>query len=253
MKGTRRTLGILLIVLVLTAGFIGAAEEPPLNNADIIKLTKLAMGDQVIIAKIKTAKAVKFDTSINDLAKLKESGVSGPVITAMLERSASSAVLGTAPTKGSVAPMIALVAKEGTFDIKPISGKFKSVTVPMFGFRRFVEFPATAAATRVKDHFPTLLLNINAEPHTAIWLVKLSRWPDKVLILDLQSPSIWAGGATSDDPDETCDVPYSAIEEKSGLWRITPKVELKPGDYGLFRWGGRSTSASLLVGFGIDK
>jgi hypothetical protein len=85
MKSTRRMLGIILVVLVLTVGWVGAAEEQPLRNADIVKLTKLAMGDEVIITKMKTAKEVKFDTSTDDLVKLKESGISGPVIAAMME------------------------------------------------------------------------------------------------------------------------------------------------------------------------
>ena len=70
MKGTRHLLGIILVALLLTAGLVGAAEEQPLNNGDIIKLTKLNMGDTVIITKIKTAKSVKFDTSTDDLIKL---------------------------------------------------------------------------------------------------------------------------------------------------------------------------------------
>lgn len=240
---------IVLLIPIITSAQENM-QELPLQNADIIKLTKLAMGDQVIITKIKTAKLVKFDTSTDSLAMLKKSGVSGPVITAMLDRSASGAVSIVTPTKG----LVALIAKEGTFDIKPISGKFRSVTVPMFGFRRFVEFPTTATATRVKERFPTVLLNVDSDPHEALWLVRLKQWPEyKVLVLDLTSPSIWEGQATSNDPDESCNIEYSAIEDKPGLWRITPKEELKPGDYGLFRWAWNNPSKSLLVGFGIDK
>lgn len=84
-KAIKRTSIFFLIFLLLTAGWVGAVEELPLHNADIVKLTKLAIGDQVIITKIKTAKSVKFDTSIDSLAMLKKSGVSGPVITAMLD------------------------------------------------------------------------------------------------------------------------------------------------------------------------
>jgi hypothetical protein len=68
------------------------------------------------------------------------------------------------------------------------------------------------------------------------------------------------GGVISDAPDEACEVQYSAIEEKPGLWRITPKEELKPGEYGLFWWAGSSplinrTGASpmSLYDFGVEK
>jgi hypothetical protein len=176
MKVTRRTLGIVLVVLALTAGLVGAAEEQSLNNADIIKLTKLDMGDEVIITKIKTAKVVKFDTSTDDLVKLKKSGVSGPVIAAMLDRSGSGKFSGTATAKGSGTPNIALVAKEGTFDIKPIAGDFKILHAPFVGQRRFIEYSGTSSTTRIKDHLPALLLYLDRDPHNMWWLVKLKPW-----------------------------------------------------------------------------
>jgi hypothetical protein len=255
MKGTRRTLRIFLVVMVMTAGLVGAAEEQPLYNTDIIKLTKLAMGDEVIMTKIKTAKEVKFDTSTDDLVKLKESGVSGPVIAAMLERSASGTVSGTSPATGPVTPKVALVAKEGTFDIKPIAGDSQTVFT-LIGMRRFVQFSRTTSATRIKDRFPTLLLYVDRDPHMIWWVVKLKPWDDKGRILDLQSVSMF-GGTISNAPDESCNVQYAAIEEKPGLWRITPKGELMPGEYGLFRWGGDTSlmtqTSSSLSDFGVDK
>lgn len=252
MKKTMRTMVIFFIVMALAAGLAGAAEESPLCNSDIIKLSKLAMGDKVIITKIKTAKEVKFDTSTDNLAELKISGVSGPVIAAMLERSVRVGS-GNSSTTRSLSPTVALIAKDGNLEINPISGSLKSIVAPFVGYRRFIEFAPNGAATRVKDRFPSLQLNADGEPHEAMWLVKLSRWDDsKILVLDLQSPGMW-GGVISNDPEEDLIIPYSAIEEKPGLWRITPKMELKPGDYGLFRWGHSNSSKPILVGFGIDK
>jgi hypothetical protein len=254
MKSTRRMLGIILVVLVLTVGWVGAAEEQPLRNADIVKLTKLAMGDEVIITKIKTAKEVKFDTSTDDLVKLKESGISGPVIAAMMERSASGAVSGTSPATGSVALKVALAAKEGTFDIKPIAGDLQTVFA-FIGLRRFIQFSGNTSSRRIKDHFPTLLLNIDRDPQKIWWLVKLKPWDDKGRILDLPSPGMF-GGAMSSGPDDSCDVPFTAIEEKPGMWRITPKSELMPGEYGMFRWEGDTSltqASSRLYDFGVDK
>jgi len=44
MKGTRHSFGVFLIILVLTAWFVVAAEEPPLKNDEIIKLTNQHRG-----------------------------------------------------------------------------------------------------------------------------------------------------------------------------------------------------------------
>jgi hypothetical protein len=80
-------------------------------------------------------------------------------------------------------------------------------------------------------------------------------WDDKGRILDLPSPGMF-GGAMSSGPDDSCDVPFTAIEEKPGMWRITPKGELMPGEYGMFRWEGDTSltqASSRLHDFGIDK
>lgn len=261
MKATRGTFGILLVVMLFTAGLVGAAEEQALRNADIIKLTKIAMGDEVIIAKIKTVREVNFDTSTDDLVKLKESGVSKPVIAAMLERSMSAgAVSGSPLAKGAVTPKVLLVVKEGTFDIKPIAGDFQTVFA-FVTFKRFVQFSGVASLKRIKDHAPAILLNFERDPNKIWWLVKLKPWDDKggSRILDLQSPGMF-GGAMSSGPDESCNVQYSATEEKPGLWRITPNGELVPGEYGLFRLEGENSTGlassgtiSTLYDFGVDK
>jgi hypothetical protein len=54
------------------------------DNARVIAMTKLGLGDEVIIARIKTSPC-KFVLSDDDLVALKRAGVSGKVIAAMLE------------------------------------------------------------------------------------------------------------------------------------------------------------------------
>jgi hypothetical protein len=98
-------------------------------------------------------------------------------------------------------------------------------------------------------------LNIDRDPQKIWWLVKLKPWDDKGRILDLPSPGMF-GGAMSSGPDDSCDVPFTAIEEKPGMWRITPKSELMPGEYGMFRWEGDTSltqASSRLYDFGVDK
>src|SRR4051812_9929824 len=66
------------------------AHESALSNKDVVKLSKLQLGDDVIIAKIKQAAAVDLDVSTDALIQLKEAGVSARVIAAMIDRSAPS-------------------------------------------------------------------------------------------------------------------------------------------------------------------
>ena len=53
----------------------GSAAEETLNNASVIELQGLNLGDAVIIEKIKTSKC-EFDTSITGLKQLKAAKVS---------------------------------------------------------------------------------------------------------------------------------------------------------------------------------
>ena len=55
-----------------------------LTNDNVVELTKLGLGDEAIIAKIKSSEAL-FDTSVTQMIELKRSGVSGPVIAAMVD------------------------------------------------------------------------------------------------------------------------------------------------------------------------
>jgi len=56
------------------------------DNARVMAMTKLGLGDEVIIARIKTSPC-KFALSDDDLVALKRAGVSDKVIAAMLEAS----------------------------------------------------------------------------------------------------------------------------------------------------------------------
>lgn len=65
-------LGVILLLAGARAQVSQAAEET-LNNASIVELQKLGLGDGVLLEKIKTSKC-DFDTSLGGLKQLKEYG-----------------------------------------------------------------------------------------------------------------------------------------------------------------------------------
>jgi hypothetical protein len=89
-----------VILLIALTSFVlvldGRAEDEVLNNASIIALQKLNLGDAVVIEKIKTSKC-DFDTSIKGLTGLKEGNVSSAVIQAMLATKSTASPLSAAP------------------------------------------------------------------------------------------------------------------------------------------------------------
>ncbi|MFB3922509.1 MAG: hypothetical protein ACE145_12355 [Terriglobia bacterium] len=61
-------------------------QEGDIDNARVIEMCKLGLDDEIVIAKIKTGHT-KFSLGDSDLVALKQAGVSGKVIAAMLEAS----------------------------------------------------------------------------------------------------------------------------------------------------------------------
>jgi len=250
----RHLFAIALALTVLSPGPVRAAEsEKPLDNAEIVKLTKLDMGDAVIIAKIKSAANVQFATGTEDLVKLKEAGVSKNVMAAMLDRSSPAKPSAPAPSGTSSAVSVALQSKDGAVDLKTIEGDVKTIVAPFVGMRRFIEFDGVASTVRTKDRKPSVTIATDKDPHKLCWMVKLDqdKDPDDMnRSIDVESPGMW-GGVMSSAPDDDSLVKCEITEEKPGIWRYTPLKELKPGEYGIYVGKGEQTAS--LYDFGVDK
>jgi hypothetical protein len=255
----RYLMGIVLATaLVVPCALRAADSEKPLDNAEIIKLTKADLGDDVILAKIKSASTVKFDTGTDALVKLKEAGVSKPVIAAILERSGEGAARPAAPAAagkpantGNAA--VTLQSKDGSKVLTPIDGDVKTIVAPFVGMKRFIIFPEVAASVRIKDHKPSVTIAVDGDPRKSYWMVKLDPDTDKEDMnrsLDVESPGMW-GGVMSSAPDSDNMIRCDEQEEKPGLWRFTPLKDLKPGEYGIYVGKGEMTG--VVYDFGVDK
>ena len=78
---------LLLLVVSVTTPVPG--DETVLTNKDILRLTQVGLGAEVIITKIKVS-ATAFDTSVEQLVALKEAGVEDSVIAAMVGKGAAA-------------------------------------------------------------------------------------------------------------------------------------------------------------------
>jgi hypothetical protein len=252
--------------MIVAGGAVWAAEnEKPLDNAEIIKLTKLDMGDAVIVAKIKAASAVQFATTTDDLVKLKAAGVSKAVMAAMVDRSnagaapaqaaaGAAAAASPAGSAGGTVGSITLVAKDGTTALKPIEGEVKSIVAPFVGFKRFIVFDELAATVRTKDRKPSITIASAKDPSQGgYWFVKLDQdtdEEDRNRGMDVESPGMW-GGSLSSAPDGDFRIKCEKTEDKPGVWRFTPIKDLKPGEYGVYVGKGEQTG--VVYDFGVDK
>jgi hypothetical protein len=250
---TSHLLFVALAAMILTVGIWAADAEKPLDNAEIVKLTKADLGDAVIIAKINGAASVKFATGTDDLVKLKEAGVSKAVIAAMLDRSSAAPPKAkpAAAASGGAAASVSLVASDGTVPLKMVDGEVRTIVAPFVGMKRFITIAEFAATVRTKDHKPSVTVATDKDPHKIYWLVKLDQdKKDMTRSMDVESPGMW-GGVMSSAPDNDFMVKCDIIQEQPGVWKFTPVKDLKPGEYGIYLGKGEQTAD--LYDFGIDK
>ncbi len=254
MRRRRCEVGMLLLALTVVAATLAAQQEAPLDNAQILRLSKLEMGDSVVVAKIRAAKEVRFATSTDDLVKLKEAGVSEAVLVAMLERVGPTAAASPKAPEGDPAGKVTLRSRDGLIDLKAVYGNATTQVAP-FSVVTWVEFVGLSAPTRIRDRRPTVLI-ATGNPRGRWWFVRTSQQKDE----DYRYFDLDGGGAFSmswsGSPEKGSIVKCEMIEEKPGLWALTPLKDLKPGEYGVF--AGQvgpfaPQGQAVLFGFGVDK
>ena len=228
-----------------------SAAEAPLTNADVVKLSKLDLGDQVVIAKINESKAVAFTLDTDSLVVLKQDGVSKGVITAMLQRatpahqSVASQEQANRPAAG---PGVVIRTENGELSLAKMAG---SVDYRLGGIRTYHVFGGAQSRTRTHDRNPSLLLTSDADPRGQYFLVRCDSSAKKAK----RSVRVGGGlvgmrGATA--PNEDCIVEYEASQGQPGVWTLKPLKPLEPGEYGLFVVNSNVLSAGDLYDFGVD-
>jgi|WetSurMetagenome_2_1015567.scaffolds.fasta_scaffold09635_3 hypothetical protein len=240
-----------------------APKEAPLTDADVIKLAKLELGDEVVIAKIKEAKTVAFATDVDSLTTLKAEGVSPAVITAMLQRNTAP------PDPPKAAPAqeekmvvevkgisnfhfgpsdVVLCSTDGNYKLLSTQGSVSStyafVTVLLFS-----DFPGLHAGVRVKDAQPSVLIQSENSPAGRYYFVKAkSNKGDKTRSVKTGRMG-WFNAKSMTVPDKDWTVDTFQTEEKPGVWRLSPAKKLEPGEYGLWVLGAQPE----MYDFGVDK
>jgi hypothetical protein len=265
MPRTRCALYVAALLIALSGAVLAQAPTsgPPMTNDDVVKLAKLGFGTDVIEAKIRQANAVDFKLEVDDLSKLKSAGVSQSVIAAMLTRSTAGAgsVTGQGVGPGgrpmSVGPdgfpiaadtgsRVKLVTQDhGTVDLRSIGGTM-STTFAYVTTLMHANFPGLKADVRIHDRRPTLLIRSPQSPKGRMYLVSADVDTRNDVRSVKMGNSRLFGVKNIGAPDSDNQIDYDLVAEGSDGWRLTPKKDLAPGEYGL--WG----SMSEMYDFGID-
>jgi hypothetical protein len=232
------------------------ALEGALTNADVVKLCRTGLSEEVIVAKINQAPRVAFTLETDDLIQLKQQRVSDAIVAAMLSRSQRAHVeptpetgfmpgLGPGFMHGADKAEVRLATKEGEFPLKSLVGSL-SHTYAYVKFLNFMDYPGLAAKLRTHDRRPSVLIASESDPRSRYFFVRTEvNEKDGDRSVKIGSGGLFRMKATN-QPDSDWTLPFQTTEEKPGIWRIVLAHELEPGEYGIFRDGS-------LFDFGVDR
>ncbi len=246
---------------------LSAVQGTKLTNADVISLAKAGMGDAVIIAKIKQATSADFKLEVADLKALKAAGVSDAVISAMLDKgsgaapasapapSAPAGRAAAAPPPSSTAPMgpndadtVYIVTKDGKrLTLRSAAGTMSS-TYAYVTMLMHSNFDGLKADTRITDHHPSFVMRSYKSPKGRLWLVSAEvDAKNNVRSVKMGNSKIF-GAKNIGAPDSSNQIEADIIADPNDQngWKITPKKDLKAGEYGLWM------NTNEMFDFGID-
>jgi hypothetical protein len=231
------------------------SQEPALSNTDIIKMVKLGLGETIVVAKILEANAVSFSLAINDLDQLQKEGVPQSVIAAMLQRNTNEAktaskereVISQAKKEGPVSlGEVMLCSPNGDKKIPSVSGSHSS-TFAYVTTLLYMDYPGVKADARISDKRPSFLIGSKESPAGRYYLVKTDpNQGDKLRSVKMGKMGRFTTKQVG-KPDSDWTFECEIKNEQPGVWRLTPKEELKVGEYGIW-----ASPVGDLFDFGID-
>jgi hypothetical protein len=256
--------GFIVCIVMAAAVAVSAMQTGKLTNTDIISLAKAGMGDAVIIAKIKQASSADFKLEVADLKALKAAGVSDAVISEMLNKGSGTAPAASAPAASkpaasapaaSNAPMgpndadtVYIVTKDGKrYTLRSAAGTMSS-TYAYVTMLMHSNFDGLKADTRITDHKPSFVMRSYKSPKGRLWLVSAEvDAKNNVRSVKMGNSKIF-GAKNIGAPDSSNQIEADIVADPNDQngWKITPKKDLKAGEYGLWM------NTNEMFDFGID-
>lgn len=269
----------LFAVCLITSSNVCAQDEI-MTNEEIISLAKAGLSKAVIINKIRGSKT-NFDLSTNSLIKLKQANIDDDIVGAMLEAK-SGKTTATAATPGApgtpagdpndpAAPhdygIYMFEEKDGGRKMTKMTpnvsaqnrtgGLFtSSMTYGIGKVKTKANLPGTTAAIQIQNTRPVFYFYLDTKsggfntvtgvPSTPneFTLVKFNVRSDNREITIGKSNAFGAKGGLSDESV----VGFEAEEISAGVFKITPKIELKNGEYGFYLINSGNSNASSAIG-----
>ena len=274
------------VVSIILAAFLTqpadvAGEEEVLTNENILVMTEGGLSERVIIAKI-MASETDFDIAHEQLVALARAGVEAGVLEAMVVKSVPSAASRTPWVyaqrfEGTPCTAPGLYVEEDGGELRgidPLTPQIRSgnqvltsVTWGLVPVKARAAIRGARSDTRTNNRVPTFWFcpeesEYSVDPRTMVdprdFLVVALKASEsrRERSVQIGSASILTGGRTGVPPRSIRRVKYENVG--FGVYQITPRSALNPGEYGFYYTGGQFAAGGPFGGgkiyaFGIDK
>jgi hypothetical protein len=280
MKHLRYMFFVLLIsVVCLNGGLKVFAQTETLTNNEVVSLVKAGLSTSIIINKIRTSKT-DFDLSTDALIALKQAGLTDDVVGAMFESKNGKTVnvaAGTTEARAVSDPNDPNAPHDlGIYLFEEIGGTKKmtqlapnvsaqnrtgglftsSLTYGIGKVKIKANLPGTTAKLQLRDVRPVFYFYLDAKtgglntssgvPSTPneFALVRFNVRSDNREVTIGKANAFGAKGGLSDEYV----VQFDAEDLGNGVFKITPKADLKNGEYGFYLINSGNSNASNAIG-----
>ncbi|MEO7674524.1 MAG: hypothetical protein ABIU09_10675 [Pyrinomonadaceae bacterium] len=278
-------------MFAISAATVNAQEA--MTNAEVISLAKAGLNPSLIVGKIRTSKT-NFDMSTDSLIALKKAGVSDEIVGAMLEAKSGRSISAAAPVNSTGAASPGVLGdpndpmakhnygiylyeeRDGVRKMTPLKanvsaqnrtgGMFtSSLTYGIGKVKTKSNLPGRSADLQLQQAMPTFYFYLDITSgglNTAsgvpsdpkeFTLVRFNQRSDNREVTIGKSNAFGAKGGLSDEYV----VQVKAEDLGNGIFKVTPGIDLKKGEYGfmLVNSGNSNTAAGVgakFFDFGVN-
>lgn len=270
---------IYILTLLISISSSAQSTDEVLTNASVTNLYKKGLSSTIIISKVKASKT-DFDISTDALIRLKDDNIPDDIVNAMVE-----AMGNKENVTGDVNDPNA-VHESGLYYLKVVDGKTEMISLEpnvcaqtKMGSGIGTALTYGIAKTKTKAKLDGGMSRLQLEETNPVFyfyfdkgqnLNTSSSWfsssssPNEFLLVKFDTKqkcrefvtgSMNRYSGTSWGVDEKNKVDFNIEKIKSGVYKVTPKIDLLPGEY-CFMYAGNTTMAGTtgkVFDFGIAR
>ena len=245
----RHTLVLVVTALTLFTATSLTAQEV-LTNDSLVALKKAGLSDSIIISKIKSSQT-KFDVSTKGLIGLKNAGLSDQVIEAVVNAGSGSAAPPAAAATATTKETIYHLAGGKYVELNPAASSMET-NVSFYSNKSELVLKGRKAQYRVTDKNPVFYSAWGPNEAPLVRMKPGSDHDDRNLKIGGGSFMPFGGtqsfGVRSEDR-----IDVDAEKDARGLYKMSPKEPLKPGEYAfVLTFGSAAGASGKVYDFGID-